>query len=103
MPEQPSGTFTGDVLPIDYAANAASLGATVLTADSTEGLASALAESRGIEGVPVVIVVEVEPEPSVPSYDSWWDVPVAEVSESPDVQEARREYEENLRKERAFV
>ena len=53
--------------------------------------------------MPVVIGAEVEPEPSVPSYGSWWDVPVAEVSDSADVREARREYVENLRKERAFV
>ena len=98
-----SGTFSGEVLPIDYAANAGSLGARVLTADSTADLERALAEARAIKGVPVVIVVEVEPEPSVPSYLSWWDVPVAEVSDKPEVQEARREYEANLRKERAFV
>jgi len=29
----------------------------------------------------------------VPSYDSWWDVPVAEVSESADVKKAREEHE----------
>ncbi len=57
----------------------------------------------GMEGGPVVIVVEVNPEPSVPDYDSWWDVPVAEVSSSPRVQAARREYEANLARERSFV
>ena len=56
-----------------------------------------------MEGGPVVIVVEVNPEPSVPDYDSWWDVPVAEVSSSPRVQAARREYEANLARERSFV
>jgi 3D-(3,5/4)-trihydroxycyclohexane-1,2-dione acylhydrolase (decyclizing) len=101
--EPESGTFTGDVLPIDFAANAASLGATVLTAGSPDELERALVESRGIDGVPVVIVVETEPEPSVPAYDSWWDVPVAEVSTRADVREARREYESNLARERSFV
>ena len=55
------------------------------------------------EGGPLVIVVEVEPEPSVPGYDSWWDVPVAEVSESARVQAARRDVRGDLGRERTFV
>jgi 3D-(3,5/4)-trihydroxycyclohexane-1,2-dione acylhydrolase (decyclizing) len=98
-----SGTFTGDVLPIDYAANAASLGAQVLRADTPAELERALAQAAALDGGPVVIVVEVEPEPSVPDYDSWWDVPVAEVSSSPRVQAARRAYEANLARERSLV
>ena len=47
-----------------------------------------------------MIVVEVDPEARVPSYDSWWDVPVAEVSTMPAVQQARAEYEQARRKER---
>ncbi len=56
-----------------------------------------------MDGGPVVIVVEVDPEPAVPGYDSWWDVPVAEVSTSKRVRAARREYEANLARERSFV
>jgi 3D-(3,5/4)-trihydroxycyclohexane-1,2-dione acylhydrolase (decyclizing) len=98
-----SGTFTGDVLAIDFAANAASLGARVLRADTPAELESALATAGATDAGPVVIVVEVEPEPSVPDYDSWWDVPVAEVSTSARVQAARRAYEENLTRERTFA
>jgi 3D-(3,5/4)-trihydroxycyclohexane-1,2-dione acylhydrolase (decyclizing) len=98
-----SGTLTGELLPIDFAANAASLGARVLSADTPTQLERALTEAAGLEGGPVVIVVEIEPEPSVPDYDSWWDVPVAEVSSSPRVQAARRTYEANLARERSFV
>ena len=98
-----SGGFTGDVLPIDFAANAASLGAQVLTADTPDELRDALARSAQMKGGPVAIVVEVSPEPAVPAYDSWWDVPVAEVSVSPKVQAARREYEANLARQRSFV
>lgn len=98
-----TGTFTGEVLPIDFAANAASLGAQVLSADTPAQLERALATAAGMKAGPVVIVVEVNPEPAVPDYDSWWDVPVAEVSSSPRVQAARREYEANLARERSFV
>jgi 3D-(3,5/4)-trihydroxycyclohexane-1,2-dione acylhydrolase (decyclizing) len=98
-----SGSFTGAVLPIDYAANAASLGALVLTATSVSELEAALAEARAVKRRPVAIVVEVNPEPSVPDYGSWWDVPVAEVSSSPRVRAARQEYEANLAKERSFA
>jgi 3D-(3,5/4)-trihydroxycyclohexane-1,2-dione acylhydrolase (decyclizing) len=98
-----SGTFTGEILPIDFAANAASLGARVMTAGTPVELEAALATASGMNGGPVVIVVEVNPEPSVPDYESWWDVPVAEVSTSERVRAARRAYEANLARERSFV
>ncbi len=40
-----------------------------------------------------MIVVEVDRYEGVPGYESWWDVPVAEVSERPAVQQARADYE----------
>ena len=82
-----TGQLTGDVLPLDFAAIAASLGAHVVTAHSPADLARALAETKGIGG-PVVIVTETDPSVGVPDYDSWWDVPVAEVSDKPSVREA---------------
>ena len=85
------------------AANAASLGAEVMTAHDPAQLAEALADARRRRGGPLVIVVETDPEPAVPGYDSWWDVPVAEVSESARVRAARERYEADLRRERAFV
>jgi 3D-(3,5/4)-trihydroxycyclohexane-1,2-dione acylhydrolase (decyclizing) len=48
-----------------------------------------------------VIVVEVDPEIRVPGYESWWDVPVAEVSASATVRAAREEYERQLVRERS--
>jgi 3D-(3,5/4)-trihydroxycyclohexane-1,2-dione acylhydrolase (decyclizing) len=101
--DQASGALDGPVLPIDFAANAASLGAEVLTAHDPAQLAEALASARERRGAPLVIVVETEPEPSVPGYDSWWDVPVAEVSESERVRAARERYVVDLRRERTFV
>jgi 3D-(3,5/4)-trihydroxycyclohexane-1,2-dione acylhydrolase (decyclizing) len=89
-------------LPLDLAANAASLGARAERVGTIPELREALARARANDGVSV-IVVEVDRYEGVPSYESWWDVPVAEVSAVPGVQAARREYEEARRAERRFL
>jgi 3D-(3,5/4)-trihydroxycyclohexane-1,2-dione acylhydrolase (decyclizing) len=94
-----TGRLTGDVLPLDFVAGARSLGATPLTAHSPAELAARLAEARTIRG-PVVIVTETDPSVGVPGYDSWWDVPVAQVSERPEVRAAYEDYARRLPLER---
>jgi 3D-(3,5/4)-trihydroxycyclohexane-1,2-dione acylhydrolase (decyclizing) len=96
-----SGHLDGTPIEIDYAAGAAALGARATRVTTHDGLRGALEKARAADRT-TVIVVEVDPEAHVPSYDSWWDVPVAEVSTMPTVQEARAEYEEQRRKERDF-
>jgi 3D-(3,5/4)-trihydroxycyclohexane-1,2-dione acylhydrolase (decyclizing) len=81
-----------DNLPVDLAANAASLGATVVRARTIPELREALEDARGEPG-PVVIAVEVDRYESVPDYESWWDVPAAEVSSVDAVRAAREAYE----------
>jgi 3D-(3,5/4)-trihydroxycyclohexane-1,2-dione acylhydrolase (decyclizing) len=39
----------------------------------------------------------------LPCYESWWDVPIAEVSESESVQKVRGEYERAVKRERHFL
>ncbi len=97
------GGLTGDVLPIDYGANAASLGAHVIHAANRDELANAIEQAKEIEDRPVCIVVETDRSQRVAGYESWWDVAVAEVSNNPDVQRARAEYEEHKRKERYYL
>jgi 3D-(3,5/4)-trihydroxycyclohexane-1,2-dione acylhydrolase (decyclizing) len=80
------------VLPIDFAANAESLGAHVIRAATVEELREALGAAREIDRT-VVIAVEVDRYEGVPSYESWWDVAVSEVSDVPSVQAARKDYE----------
>ncbi len=65
-------------------------------------LRRALEEQREADRT-TVIVVEVDPEVRLPSYDSWWDVPVAEVSTMPSVRQARAHYEHARRKEHDFL
>jgi 3D-(3,5/4)-trihydroxycyclohexane-1,2-dione acylhydrolase (decyclizing) len=89
-------------LPVDLAANAASLGADVARTQSIEELRVALEQARGADG-PVVICIETDRYAGVPSYDGWWDVPVAEVSDSETVSAARLEYEKALAAQRTHL
>ena len=93
--------YAGDCLPVDFEANAASLGAWTIRASSAKELESALAKARQQPRTSVV-VIETAYAQSVPGYESWWDVPIAEVSERESVKAARREYEEARKKERYF-
>ncbi|MCG5213776.1 3D-(3,5/4)-trihydroxycyclohexane-1,2-dione acylhydrolase (decyclizing) [Streptosporangium sp. KLBMP 9127] len=97
-----SGRLAGDLLPVDLAANAASLGARVLRATTVDSFRDALAEAKAS---PVTTVVHVETDPYVPAPDSgvWWDVPVAEVAALDSTREARAGYLENKRAQRDYL
>jgi len=97
-----TGELDGAVLAVDFAANAASLGARAFRAGTVDELRRALADAKG-EQRASVIVVPVDREARVGGYESWWDVPVAEVSSAREVQAARARWEEARRKERDFL
>ncbi|MGW4024485.1 3D-(3,5/4)-trihydroxycyclohexane-1,2-dione acylhydrolase (decyclizing) [Streptomyces sp. NPDC005009] len=86
------GTFTGTPLPVDLAANAASLGMDVLRAKTVRELRNALAEARA-SSRPTCVYVETDPAPTAPPAEAWWDVPVAEVSAREAAVEARERYD----------
>jgi 3D-(3,5/4)-trihydroxycyclohexane-1,2-dione acylhydrolase (decyclizing) len=98
---QPAGS---DVLPIDLAANAESLGARVIRARTIAELRAALSGAGG-EGAsgPTVVCIETDRYAGVPSYDGWWEVPVAETSTQETVRAARAEYERNVTAQRQFL
>lgn len=98
-----SGQLDGEVLPIDFAANAASLGAHVIKASNRDELANAIEAAQKIQNRPVCIVVETDRRQRVSGYESWWDVAISEVSEMDGVQTAREGYEQAKQKERHFV
>ena len=60
---------------------------------------NALQRATGV----TVIVVTTDRARGVPSYESWWDVPVAEVSEAATVRAAREDYEHAKLAERRFL
>ena len=100
--DEESGELSGDFLPVDLAANAASLGAKVIEATTLQSLKAALHEAREAPQT-TVVKIDVDYYQQVPGYESWWDVPVAEVSEVDTAQEAYREYESDKQKERYFL
>lgn len=94
----PVGGFTGPPLPVDLAANAASLGMRVLRATTVDDLRKALAEARSAEG-PTCVYVETETPDTVsgpPPAQAWWDVPVAETASRPAAVTAREEYDRRV-------
>lgn len=97
-----TGQLGDDVLPIDFPANAASLGAHAVRAATREELETALDEARRRDHT-TVIVVEVDGERGIPGYEAWWDVPIAEVAEMEPVQRARAAYEQARSNERHFL
>jgi len=97
-PAQPA-----EPLPVDLAANAESLGARVVRTSTIEELREALEGAKAARGGPVVVHVETDRYVGVPGYEGWWDVPVAELSDDPAVQEARREYERAREAQRQYM
>ncbi|MGV9901375.1 3D-(3,5/4)-trihydroxycyclohexane-1,2-dione acylhydrolase (decyclizing) [Streptomyces sp. NPDC003388] len=92
------GAFTGAPLPVDLAANAASLGMRVLRARTVRDLRSALAEARSAD-TPTCVYVETETSDTVsgaPEAQAWWDVPVAETAARSSAVKARELYERHV-------
>jgi len=94
-----SGQLDGAYIPVDFAAICQGLGACTVRARTREELTSALENMKRHDRTSV-IVIEVDKEARVPGYESWWDVPISEVSEIESIRRARAEYEQAVKKER---
>ncbi|MFL5662610.1 MAG: thiamine pyrophosphate-dependent enzyme, partial [Ktedonobacteraceae bacterium] len=104
-----NGVLPGDeggsdvqTLPVDLAANARSLGAHVSECKTYTDFVAALEQARTTDRTSVICIQNDRYE-SVPGYESWWDVPIAEVSTMPQVQSARKEWEAMREQERLFL
>ncbi len=97
-----NGQLSGPHVGVDFVENARSLGAEACRATTCDDLEEALRAMAGHDRTSVV-VIETDRNASVPSYESWWDVPIAEVSEVPDVESARKDWEAGRAKERAYL
>lgn len=97
-----SGDLDGATVPIDFVRNAESLGAHAIEARNADELRAALERAKSADRT-TLISVAVPIEERVPGFESWWDVPVAEVSEQPAVQAARAQYEAQRAKQRIYL
>jgi 3D-(3,5/4)-trihydroxycyclohexane-1,2-dione acylhydrolase (decyclizing) len=93
---------TDEILPVDLAANAASLGARALYSSSIEEFESALRRAVASDRT---TVVQIETDPLVPAPDSeaWWDVPVAEVAGLETTRAAREAYERDKATQKTYL
>lgn len=91
-----------DYLPVDLAANARSLGAHVIEATDIASFKQAL-EAAKQQAKTTVVHIVTDRYQGVGGSEVWWDVPIAEVSEIEEVQEARAEYEKNRQNERYYL
>ena len=99
--QRQKGKLSGPVLEVDFVANAASMGARAVRAHTREEFRVALREAVK-QPKTSVVVIETSYSQRVPGYESWWDVPIAEVSTVGSVQQARQKYVEARKKERLF-
>lgn len=97
-----TGRLDGDVLPVDLAANAASLGVRVVRAAGIDELRAALQDAVRDDG-PVLVHIETDPLVPAPDSEAWWDVPVAEVAELDGTQQARKAYESAKAEHRDYL
>jgi 3D-(3,5/4)-trihydroxycyclohexane-1,2-dione acylhydrolase (decyclizing) len=96
------GALSARPVEIDFAANARSLGVKVETADTLADLRAALKAARAATET-TVIVTHTDSSVKVGGYESWWDVPPAEVTTNDSVKAARVAYEEAKKKERWYL
>ncbi|HEU4740973.1 MAG TPA: 3D-(3,5/4)-trihydroxycyclohexane-1,2-dione acylhydrolase (decyclizing) [Meiothermus sp.] len=94
-----TGRTDGPTVWVDFARHAETMGARAWHPQNYDELKKALAQAKETQGVRV-IVVGVSVDDRVPGFESWWDVPVAQVSGQARVKEARQEYEAYLKKQR---
>jgi 3D-(3,5/4)-trihydroxycyclohexane-1,2-dione acylhydrolase (decyclizing) len=97
-----AGDYAGGYLPIDLAANAESLGANVIRCRTIADLTEGLKQARDAEKL-TVVHIETDPQSPVPSSESWWDVPVSEVSELDSTRAARTAYDAAKRGQRQHL
>jgi 3D-(3,5/4)-trihydroxycyclohexane-1,2-dione acylhydrolase (decyclizing) len=97
-----SGRLAGAKLPVDLAANAASLGAEVIKVTTAAEFTDAVKVAKANEHT-TVIHVETDPLIYAPDSESWWDVPVSQTSTLESTREAYEKYAEWKKVQRPLV
>jgi 3D-(3,5/4)-trihydroxycyclohexane-1,2-dione acylhydrolase (decyclizing) len=96
------GQLDGERLPVDLAANAASLGADVIRVTTAAEFTDAVKVAKAAERT-TVIHVETDPLIYAPDSHSWWDVPVSQVATLESTQSAYQRYADWKKVQRPLV
>jgi 3D-(3,5/4)-trihydroxycyclohexane-1,2-dione acylhydrolase (decyclizing) len=96
------GRLDGDYLPVDLAANVRSLGVEVIEVHDRAELEKAIGTAKAATG-PIAIHVTTDPLIGGSDSESWWDVPVSEVSELQSTQAASAQYEESKKTQHSYL
>ena len=96
-----NGNLLGELMPIDFAMNAAAYGAKTYTAKTLEELEAALIDSKK-QNVSTLIDIKVLPKSMTDGYGAWWHVGIASTSSKEAVNTAFKNKDDNLRKARKF-
>ena len=96
------GRLDGDKLPVDLAANAASLGADVIRVTTAAEFTDAVKVAKASDRT-TVIHVETDPMIFAPDSHSWWDVPVSQVSALESTRQAYQRYADWKKVQRPLI
>jgi 3D-(3,5/4)-trihydroxycyclohexane-1,2-dione acylhydrolase (decyclizing) len=99
--EPDTGRYSGESMPIDFAAHARSLGAAAYKVSTAEELREALVKAKGVTRT-TLIEITVVPGTNTDGYESWWNVGVPAVSASDKVTQAHAEMQKQLNKAKAY-
>ena len=96
-----NGIHKGKVIQVDYAAIGAAYGCKTYTVKTLDELKAAIEDAKK-QTVSTVIDMKVLPKTMSKGYENWWRVGVAEVSNKPEVQAARKAIEDHLYESRHY-
>lgn len=96
-----TGQLDGDLVPVDFAMNAAAYGCKTYKVSNAQELEAALADAR-LQTVSTLIDIKVLPKTMIHGYLSWWRVGVAQVSTTGTTAEAYERQKAALAKARQY-
>lgn len=91
------GKLTGEHLNIDFAKIAQGMGAVGIKTGTKNDLFKALKRAKNIDNRPVLIHVPIHHEISVPGYGAFWNIPIPEVSDRPELQKQLESYRAKMK------
>ena len=97
---------TGDVLPVDLATNAESLGMNVIRiAESPNAIADLSAAVKAAKAHPKATLIHINNDPLLyaPDGEGWWDVPITSVSKLESTKQAYAGYKEAIKKQKKYL